>query len=345
MKRQSNCDKEDLWFLPPLDDDEAQSKPWPVAAREASLEPDVWRAAEKECFRELVAAVQALVRFGERLKRVPSGIQERFAIDTVSAVLQSEGTWIGPEQIALYRTLRTVSGDHARDLARASWAVRRLLTDRDPTQGDLHAFLGRTEVELPRQLPGDERPLGDELVALGDRWAAAVERLGDCHRLTRAAFGFALWRAEGISPYEDVLEPTIAALAIGARGMAPILPVGQGHRFDRHGLKPGAAGATERLKVFFRAAEAGALAATLELDRLIAWQERALDVLSDLSGRTPPLMVAAFLKARVVSAEWLAAEVGGSPVSARRNLKVFDDRGLVREVTGQERYRFWTAAL
>lgn len=337
---------EDLWFLPALDDDEGSSDmPWPVAARETSLEANVWRAAERECYRELIAAVQAVTRFGERLKQFPDSVRERFAVDTVSAVLRSEGTWVGADQIALYRTLRIASGDQAQVLARASWAVRRLLAGTHPRRDGLHEFLGRVEVDAPMQVPGGERPLGGELVALSDQWAHALERFSDCHALTRAAFGFAVWRAEGITPFEELLEPMVAALIAGAGGLAAFLPMVQGHRLDRHSLKPGEAGAAARLKVFYGAVEAGALAALLELDRLVTWQAQARGAIADLSGRTPPLMVEAFLKARVVSAEWLASEIGCSPVSARRNLKIFEERGLVREVTGQGRYRFWTAAV
>ncbi len=337
---------EDLWFLPARDDDAAPSDmPWPVAAREASLAPDVWRAAEQACYRDLLAAVQAVVRFGVRLRQVPKGVQERFVVETVSAVLRTEGTWIGSEQIALYRTLRLASGDQAQDLARASWAVRRLLSGVAPQETGLHDFLGRVEVDAPRQVGGEERPLGDELVLLGEWWADEMARVSDCHALTQAAYGFALWRSEGITPYDDLLEPTIAALVIGAGGMSPLLPMATGHRLDRHGLTSGSAGAEARLKVVYRAVEAGALAGMLELDRLTTWQERSHCAIAELSGRTPPKLVEALLKARVVSADWLAAEIGCSPVSARRNLMLFTERGLIREVTGQERYRFWTVAL
>lgn len=237
---------EDLWFLPAMEEDEGSSEmPWPVAARETSLEPDVWRVAEKECYRELLAAVQAATRFGERLKQFPDAVRERFAIDTVSAVLRSEGTWIGADRIGLYRTLSIASGDQAQVLARASWAVRRLLSGTHLGQDGLHEFLGRVEVDAPRQVPGEERPLGEELVALSDRWANALQRFSDCHALTRAAFGFAVWRAEGITPFEELLEPTVAALITGAGGLAAFLPMVQGHRLDRHSLKPGAAGAAK----------------------------------------------------------------------------------------------------
>jgi len=339
-------DEEDLWFLPATPDDVAPTDmPWPIAARETSLDPTVWQAAEKQQYRALLAALTAVTKFAERLRQMPEQVAERFATDTVSAVLRTEGTWISSDQIALYRTLRIASDDAAQDLGRAAWAVRRLTGGGATPQLGLHDFLGRVAVDRPQQVPGEERATGAELAALSDRWIYDLEAMHGAHPLTQAAYAFACWRAEGITPYEELLEPTIAALLIGAGGEAPFLPMAQGHRLDRHSLRAGSAGAEERLAVFYTAAEAGALSAALELDRLARWRGRARAKTGDLSGRTPPKMIEALLRASVVSAEWLAQEVGCSQVSVRRNLKVFADRGLVREVTGQERYRFWTVAV
>ena len=337
---------EDLWFLPAMPEDVAPTDlPWPVAARETSLDPVLWQAAEKEQYQALLAAVQAVTKFGERVRRLPEKVSGRFALGSVCAVLRSEGVWVSAEQIALYRAFRTASDDNAQNLGRASWAVRRLTQRTGGPQEGLRDFLGRSSVAAPQQVPGEERPLGEELTALSDQWARALGEMQMCHPLTVAAYGFASWRAEGITPYEDVLEPTIAALLIGAGDMAPFLVVAQGHRLDRHALQVGAAGAGERLAVFYRAIEAGALGAALELDRLLIWQDRAGAAISDLSGRTPPKMIEAFLCEPVISAEALAEQVGCTAVSARRNLNLFVDRGLLREVTGQDRYRFWTVAL
>ncbi|WP_127115148.1 hypothetical protein [Shimia sediminis] len=344
--------EEDLRFLPATPEDMAPTDmPWPVAARETSLDARVWQAAEKECYRNLLRAVQAVIRFGERMRLFPPDVAERFAIESVSAVLRTEGTWLSSEQIALYRTLRIASDDSAQDLSRASWAVRRLCAGDymgsgagGPLSG-LHDFLGRTSVQSPQRVSGAERAVGDELIALSDHWVFGLDAVSDCHPLTQAAYGFASWRAEGITPYEELLEPTTAALLIGASGLAPFLPMAPGHRLDRHSLRAGSTGAEERLSVFYGAIEAGALGAVLELDRLERWRQRATEAIRDLSGRTPPRMVAALMKASVVSADWLAEEVGCTAVSVRRNLKTFTERGLVREVTGQDRYRFWTVAL
>ncbi len=337
--------EEDLWFLPaPPEDVAPTDMPWQIADREVSVDPGQWQAGEAAQYRGLVSAVQAVARFGERLAQAPDGLGARFALGSVSAVLRTEGGWISPEQIALYRALRVATDDAARDLARASWAVHRL-TGRaagppDPQEG-LHAFLGRNIVPDPQDLPGVERPTGPELAALSDRWTAGVAALQGCHPLTRAGFAFALWRGLGVTPFDELLEPSVMAMLVGSHGLAPFLPLSAGWRFDRPAASArGGAGA--RLAVFYGAVQSGALKALTELQRLSDWQMRARQRTADLSGRTPPLMIDVFLRLPVLSAELMAQTIGCSRPSARRNLAQFEARGLIREVTGQSRYRFWT---
>ena len=138
----------------------------------------------------------------------------------------------------------------------------------------------------------------------------------------------------------------VAAMITGAGGAgAPFLPVSSGHRVDRYALKEGEAFAEARLRAFYTAAQAGALAALMELDRLKAWLERAWAETGDLSGRTPPALIDALARFPILSADIVAQQAGCSPMSARRNLNLFTDRGLAREITGQGRYRFWAAAM
>ncbi len=336
------ADEDDLWFLPgPPEDAAPTDPPWPIAPREATLAPRAWAAAEAECYRDLVEAAQAVTRFGERLRTAPEGVAARLALQSVVAVLRGEGVWLSPEQVALFRELRLGSDDTVRDLARASWACRRLEAG-NPPDDDLHDFLGRIDVHDARTAPGDDRPVGDDLTALGRDWAAAQGAMGRCHPLTRAAHGFAAWRTLGLAPWDEMLEPSAAAMLIGAQGLAPFLPMAPGHRLDRHGLSGTSASPKARLVTFYAAAQAGAVAACMELDRLGAWRDRAVAATSDLSGRTPPALIAALLRHPVLSAELAAETTGASRPSARRNLNLFADRGLVRELTGQDRYRFWT---
>jgi Fic family protein len=87
------------------------------------------------------------------------------------------------------------------------------------------------------------------------------------------------------------------------------------------------------------------LAALLHLDRISAWETRAREVTADLSGRTPPLLVDALTAWPMVSAPLAEELTQASRAAAQRNIDRFTRRGLIREVTGQGRYRVWTAAL
>lgn len=339
--------EEDLWFLPATPEDAAPTDmPWPVAAREGSLAPDVWRQAETGCYRELLSAVEALVRFGERLKAMPAEAVERCALISVSAVLRSEGLWLGPEKIALYRALRLTGEAEARPLARASWAVRRLTGQGASALDGLREFLGRAEVANPMDPdPEASRPVGDELDLLGQAYLDQHEQLSGCDVLTRAAHGFAFWRQEGITPWDELLEPSVAAMTVGAGARAPFLPISAGHRFDRHGGSGGEGSAEARLRVLYAAVEAGALAALMDLDRLMAWQDKARVETRDLSGRVPPELIRLLLRYPILSADLVAQEADCSTMTARRNLNIFTERGLTREITGQGRYRYWSAYL
>jgi hypothetical protein len=345
-------EEDDLWFLPgPIEDAEDGGLPWPVAAREGSLDPVAWQAGERAQLQGLVAAVQAAARFSERLAHAPDGVSERFAVGSVSAVLRDEGEWLAPEQIALYRVLRVVSDDTAQPLARASWAVRRLLsgaTEGHDLPGDLAQFLGRAPVPDPQRITTGERPVVTELDALSERLRAADGALTACHPFTRAAHGFAMWRRDGITDWDELLEPTIAAMIRAGAGLTGFVPMVSGHRLDRHAIRGGAGGASgieARLATFYAAIEAGSLHGLLELERLSAWRARADQAINDLSGRTPPLILHALMQHMAVSAELVAALTKCSKVSARRNLVLLEDRGLVREITGHSRYRFWSAAV
>lgn len=340
--------EDDLWFLPGPQEGSLTDMPWPVAARELKSDFEVWRAGEAAQYRGLLRATEALARFGERLARFPEQVGERFALSSVSAVLRSEGVWLGPERIALFRVLSSSTGDAARDLARASWAIRRLQgADRagGPLDG-VRGFLGRNAVALPlpatRFLLAEDRPLGGELEALGDRWIASVEGMKDLHPLTRGAFAFAQWRGQGLTPFEEILEPCVAAMRIGAANLAPFLPLAEGQNIGRLAV----GGSIEnRLVDFYTAVESGALRGLMELDRLAEWRIRAVEMTADLSGRTPPRLIAALLRLPVVSAELVAETFSCSRAGARRNLGLFAKRGLIRETTGQDRYRFWTVQL
>ena len=156
----------------------------------------------------------------------------------------------------------------------------------------------------------------------------------------RAAAGFHLWRTEGLGA--DVLEPAVIAARIGgAEGRAlPFLPLARG-------AAPYTAGgsAAERLAAWSRAAEMGALRALMDLDRLAAWETRAREATAGMSGRTPGLLIDALLAWPALSARMAARLSGASPPGIRRNIARLQEAGLVQEITGQGRFRFWRAAV
>jgi len=331
-------DDEDLWFLPaPPEDTHPGDFPWEIAHRASLNEAQHWRDAETKNYRKLVSAVAAVARLGARLEDFPQAI-ERLAVGSVTTILRAEGIWLSAEQIALYQLFRGSGLNDVQDLARARWAMRRLNGAVDPRLG-LHAFLGRAVIDQPQDIPGMERPIGEELLALSHQWSEALEDLHECHAITRAGFAFAHWRMLDVAPFEHVLEPAVAAMLVGGGGLVPFLPLGAGYRFDRAG------DTAARLAAFYTAVENGALNALMAFDQLRDWQQRAMDKTANLSGRTPALLIAALIKHPLVSVEIAAKEALCSGAAARRNIAKLQNLGLVREVTGQARYQFWTAKL
>ena len=98
------------------------------------------------------------------------------------------------------------------------------------------------------------------------------------------------------------------------------------------------------LSIWLAGAEQATLAALLALDRIEAWQARAEAAIADLSGRTPGRLVTTFLRWPLVTAPLAEAETGASRAAVQRNLDLLTARGLLREMTGQGRYRVWTQA-
>ena len=85
------------------------------------------------------------------------------------------------------------------------------------------------------------------------------------------------------------------------------------------------------------------MAALLHLERLSDWQAKAETALADLQGRTPPALIGVLAEWPTVTAPMAEAATKASRASVQRNLTLMQTRGLIREVTGQGRYRVWTA--
>jgi hypothetical protein len=89
--------------------------------------------------------------------------------------------------------------------------------------------------------------------------------------------------------------------------------------------------------------ETACLSAMRHLDDIEAWSARAEAEMISFSGKTPPALRAVLTEWPLVSAPMAEALTGASRAAVQRNLAWMEAQGLIREVTGQGRYRMWRA--
>ena len=317
-------DKPETWFLPgPEPEDDVA--PVPRFRSDRLFDPDDWRTAQGRLSGDLAGAVLVQGRLAERMVRAGEGARLRLALQEVAELGWWTGARLGVERLALFVALRVGSGDEGRDLEQAAWAVRRLTGGPEPGAGGwsagLAAFLGLT---------------GEAVESLAEIMMGTQA----LHPLTRAALLLHGWRMAGAERAAGDLEAAVLAARHGTLG-TPFLPLG----LAGGGALRGQGSPEARLAVFYRGAEQAGLAALMLLDRVEAWQRRADAACSDLSGKTPQALIEVFARWPMVSAPMAEAHSQASRAAVQRNLDLLAARGLVREITGQGRYRVWTAVL
>ncbi|WP_037312707.1 hypothetical protein [Ruegeria halocynthiae] len=329
---------EDLWFLPP-EGEEAQDvflPPGPMADQRLLFDPRDWRAAQSDLSLELADLAVTFGALDERLRAGPKGWTHRLALMDVSDLGWWTGDRISVDRLALWTGLRIgATGDDVQALFRAGWAVRRLIGGAGPTEGGWEAGL---TAFLDRMAQGIEEV--PEAVA---DLAEVMRNADGLHPVTQAAIGFHAWRALSQGIGQDTEAAIIAArhAATMGRGGAKFMPLA----LSGPGALRGAGTPNEKLSAWIRGAGQAALAALLHLDRINAWEQRAHEATRDLSGRTPPHLIDAFTAWPMISAPLAEDLTHASRAAVQRNIDGFTRRGLIREVTGQGRYRVWTAAL
>lgn len=255
----------------------------------------------------------------------------RLALQEVADLGWLTGARIGLERLSLFFSLRIGAGDEAALLGQFVWGVRRLTGSARPAgqgEGDwgtgLAAFLGFE---------------GEAVLDL----AATMEGTEALHPLTQAALLFHAWKMAGAErAARDVEGGVMAARHAGGLGRGAIflpLALGSGAALRGQGT------VSARLAAFYRGAEQASLAALLHIDRMADWEQRSKAALRDCSGRTPGELVQVFARWPLVSAPMAEAQTGASRAAVQRNLDQMTRRGVIREITGQGRYRIWTAAL
>ena len=176
-------------------------------------------------------------------------------------------------------------------------------------------------------------------------WPMVMSSVDSLHPVTQAAVMFHAWQILGIEQSRDMEAAVLAARHAATTSRLP----GQGALFLPLATTGptafrGQGTAEDKLEAWFRGSEQACLAALLQLERLTLWRKRAGEAVADLSGRTPALLLDVLEAWPLVSAPLAEAETGVSRAAVQRNFDKLVERGLVREITGQGRYRVWTVA-
>lgn len=341
---EDTSDEADLWFLPGPEAEEEDLPPGGAPARLAGqrglFDPEAWSAAQSSLARELAEVAGLFGALDQRLRDAPVGWRSRLALREVADLSWWTGDRLGADRIALWVSLRIGSTeDTEQALAHAGWAMRRLSSGPFPFDGPA-VFLERTS----RSLADFDKQEAPDL-ALADLAELMASGKG-LHPIVAAARLFHAWRALCGSGSADIEAAVLAARHAALTGRAPgqgalFMPLAQtGSEALRGQGEPEA-----KLKSWLRGAERATIAALLHLDQVSEWHGLAKRRIVDLSGRTPPRLLELLESWPQVTAPMAEAEIGASRAAVQRNLAVFEERGLIREVTGQGRYRVWSAVL
>lgn len=99
----------------------------------------------------------------------------------------------------------------------------------------------------------------------------------------------------------------------------------------------------DRLARWLDGMETACLTAMRHLDDIVAWSAQAETEMTLLSGKTPRALRAVLTEWPLVDASMAETFTGTSRAAVQRNLTWMEARRLVRELTGQGRYRMWRA--
>jgi hypothetical protein len=204
---------------------------------------------------------------------------------------------------------------------------------------DLSAFVDRRD---PENMADEAEPFADR----AGGWLDLMAQAADLHPITRACMGFHLWSLAGLGQQGDQIEAAVTAARIAAsegpnsNGGAIFAPLA----FRGAGGLRASGPPAERLERWLEGMETACLTAMRHLDDIEAWSARAETMMTPLSGRTPLALRAVLTEWALVSAPMAETLAGVSRAAAQRNLAWMEARGLIREVTGQGRFRMWTIA-
>ncbi|MBN8188760.1 hypothetical protein JF540_18905 [Salipiger thiooxidans] len=325
--------EDDLWFLPgPLEEEPDDLPPGPRAEPPDTAVVHDWAKAERLHAARLARVAGRLGALDDRLLRGPEGWRHRLALIEAAALSWFAGDRVSSDRLALWISMR-LSGaqDDPNALARVGWAVRRLTGGPGP-KVDLAAFLDRRD---PKNIENSAERFEDR----AGGWLDVMTAATDLHPITRACMGFHLWSLAGLGQHGDQIEAAVTASRIAASDghgaiFAPLAMGGAGG-LRASGLPP------ERLARWMDGMNSAILATMRTLDEIEAWTGRAENVMAHLSGRTPVALRKIFAEWPLLSAPMAEIVTGASRAAVQRNLAWMEAKDLIREVTGQGRFRMW----
>ena len=329
--------EDDLWFLPgPMEEEPDYLLPGHRAEPSETEVLADWAQAEAGCAARLARVAGRLGALDDRLLRGPDGWGHRLALIEAADLSWFVGDRVGPDRLGLWISMR-LSGvqDDTGALARSGWAVRRLTGGPGP-EADLAAFLDRRD---PENIADETERLKDR----ADGWRDLMTAASQLHPITRACVGFHLWGLAGLGQHGDRVEAAVTAgrIATSEGTRAVFAPLAMGGAGGLRASGPPA----ERLARWLDGMDSATLTAMRHLDDIEAWAARAQAVMAPLSGRTPPALLEALTEWPLVSAPMAESLTGASRAAVQRNLAWMKAHGLIREVTGQGRFRMWRAAV
>lgn len=322
------------WFLPAEDDEAPHGTlhlPAPGEGRASLVDAAGWRAAEASLAADLAELAFDLGRLTERAAVVGTGAVQRLALQEAASLSWWSGDRVGADRLALWTSYRIGAAEEdGGGLIRTAWAARRLMAPAGTGRG-LAGILAAALGEESRADPG--------LVADA---AAELEPLAGCSALMRGAALFHLWRSLDERPdHLRGLEAAVLGARVAGQGALPFLPLA----LTGFWALTASGSPQARLAGWVLGAHRAVLAALMVLDRLAQWRLRAEAETADLSGRTPARLIAVLAALPMLAAQQAEADTGASRAAVQRNLDLLHRRGLIREVTGQGRFRVWAAKL
>ena len=299
----------------------------PVAPQGALVVPESWRATEAGLVAELSDLAFDAGRLAERQRAAGQGAVQRLALEEAAAFSWWTGDRIGADRLALWLSYRIGATEEGGEgLIRTAWAARRLMA---PPSAGVEAMVG---VLTGASGQGDRGFAADV--------AGALAGVAGLSAVTRGCAAFHLWRCLDERPdHLRDLEAAVLGARLAGQGGLAFLPLA----LTGFGALTASGAVERRLGPWVQGAHRAVLAALLALERLAAWRRRAEAETADLSGRTPARLIAALAAQPMLGAGQAEAETGSSRAAVLRNLDLFSKRGLVREVTGQSRFRVWAA--